>query len=164
MFQAAIITETEIVYNSPSSANSSLRENWVKHSRHLRKKKNVTLKCHTIYFRVHSCCTSLTHSIKEKIGTPQQTQCNYHILRVHYCQNVLCHCSRIRNKEMLIFTESARGGELGQGQDQEADQGHEEADQGQLLIQQSMVLFLPKIFFCYFITINFIFFTFQIPI
>lgn len=65
---------------------------------------------------------------------------------------------------MLIFTESARGGELGQGQDQEADQGHEEADQGQLLIQQSMVLFLPKIFFCYFITINFIFFTFQIPI
>lgn len=77
---------------------------------------------------------------------------------------------------MLIFTESARGGELGQGQDQEADQGHEEADQGQLLIQQSMVLFLPKInffnfeswnfddFFCYFIKINFIFFTFQIPI
>lgn len=48
---------------------------------------------------------------------------------------------------MLIFTESARGGELGQGQDQEADQGHEEADQGQLLIQQSMVLFLPKINF-----------------
>lgn len=46
---------------------------------------------------------------------------------------------------MLIFTESARGEELGQGQDQEADQGHEEADQGQLLIQQSMVLFLPKI-------------------
>lgn len=37
---------------------------------------------------------------------------------------------------MLIFTESARGEELGQGQDQEADQGHEEADQGQLLIQQ----------------------------
>lgn len=48
---------------------------------------------------------------------------------------------------MLIFTESARGEELGQGQDQEADQGHEEADQGQLLIQQSIVLFLPKINF-----------------
>lgn len=44
---------------------------------------------------------------------------------------------------MLIFTESAREGELGQGQDQEAGQGHEEAGQGQLLLQQSMVLILP---------------------
>lgn len=80
------------------------------------------------------------------------TKCQ-NILRVHYCQNVLCHCSRIRNKE--IFTESARGEELGQGQDQEADQGHEEADQGQLLIQQSMVLFLPKINFLNFESWNF---------
>lgn len=56
---------------------------------------------------------------------------------------------------MLIFTESARGGELGQGQDQEADQGHEEADQGQLFIQQSMVLFLPKINFLNFESWNF---------
>lgn len=56
---------------------------------------------------------------------------------------------------MLIFTESARGEELGQGQDQEADQGHEEADQGQLLIQQSMVLFLPKIYFLNFESWNF---------
>lgn len=56
---------------------------------------------------------------------------------------------------MLIFTESARGEELGQGQDQEADQGHEEADQGQLLIQQSMVLFLPKINFLNFESWNF---------
>lgn len=43
---------------------------------------------------------------------------------------------------MLIFTESAKEGELGQGQDQEAGQGHEEAGQGQLL-QQSTVLILP---------------------
>lgn len=63
-----------------------------------------------------------------------------YLLRVHYCQYVLSHCSR--NKEMLMFTESAREGELGQGQDQEAGQGHEEAGQGQLL-QQSMVLILP---------------------
>lgn len=56
---------------------------------------------------------------------------------------------------MLIFTESARGEELGQGQDQEADQGHEEADQGQLLIQQSIVLFLPKINFLNFESWNF---------
>lgn len=56
---------------------------------------------------------------------------------------------------MLIFPESARGEELGQGQDQEADQGHEEADQGQLLIQQSMVLFLPKIYFLNFESWNF---------
>lgn len=44
---------------------------------------------------------------------------------------------------MLIFTESAREGELGQGQGQEAGQGHEEAGQGQLLLQQSTVLILP---------------------
>lgn len=56
---------------------------------------------------------------------------------------------------MLIFTESARGGELGQGQDQEAGQGHEEAGQGQLLIQQSLVLFLPKINFLNFESWNF---------
>lgn len=62
-------------------------------------------------------------------------------LRVHYCQYVSSHCSR--NKEMLIFTESAREGELGQGQGQEAGQGHEEAGQGQLLLQQSTVLILP---------------------
>lgn len=44
---------------------------------------------------------------------------------------------------MLIFTESARGEELGQGQDQEADQGHEEADQGQLLILYNNQWFYP---------------------